>query len=140
MEKPFDPNTPENKEQFKKRILVVDDDQFIRNFAPLALGKLYEVVTINDGKELLDKLNSGEAFDAVLTDQNMLIMNGIDAIEEIRKDPKFDKLPITLWSSLVDSEIKSRVAKLNNTKYIFKEGRLDVIKKAIEDMLEKTTE
>lgn len=79
----------------KKSILVVDDD--IRNVFALTAAleqKGARVVIARDGQEALDKLKSEESVDIVLMDIMMPVMNGYDAMREIRKQRQYAKLPI----------------------------------------------
>ncbi len=77
-----------------KTILIVDDD--MRNV--FALTSLLEDMGLRihvgkNGRDGIDKLKSGGA-DLILMDIMMPEMNGYEAMEEIRKDAKFRKLPI----------------------------------------------
>src|SRR5947209_2810280 len=98
MTEKLDPTTgKENKEKPRKRILVVDDTPASLEYAAACLEMFgYEVVTANDGQKILDLLNSGEllSFDAIFTDNDMPGVYGFDALVEIRKNPKFAKLPV----------------------------------------------
>jgi|SRR3989344_8449491 len=97
----------------KKRILVADDDEVIIAGVEATLEMLdYEVVIVHNGKELLAKLESGVKFNAVITDNNMPEMDGIDALEQIRKNPKFEKLPVILHTGGGDPNLEGRVRKL----------------------------
>jgi DNA-binding NtrC family response regulator len=58
------------------RILVVDDDQDIRNLMTLLLNeKGYEVKTAVNGNDALHRLEETK-FDLVIADLNMPVMNG----------------------------------------------------------------
>lgn len=68
----------------KTRVLVVDDDAFIRRLTKLYLDELFvETEFASDGQEALGKTTSG-IFDVVLMDMNMPKMSGWDAVREIR--------------------------------------------------------
>ena len=53
-----------------------------------------EVIVANNGKEALSQLDKFEGIELILMDINMPVMNGYEATIEIRKNPKYDKLPI----------------------------------------------
>ncbi len=79
-----------------KTILLVDDD--MRNvFALSSLLENYEMKVIvgKNGREAIEKLKANARIvDLVLMDIMMPEMNGYDAIKAIRKEKRFEKLPI----------------------------------------------
>ena len=78
-----------------KKILIVDDD--MRNvFALTSILEEKGVTTLvgKNGKEGLEKLFANSDIDLVLMDIMMPIMDGYEAMKSIRKDMRFEKLPI----------------------------------------------
>lgn len=78
-----------------KLILLVDDD--VRNIFALknaleSRGARTEIA--RNGREAVDKVRSNPRIELVLMDIMMPVMNGYEAIAEIRKDQKFKNLPI----------------------------------------------
>ncbi len=69
------------------RILVVDDEQVMRRTAKAILEELgYEVIVARNGQEGLQiYLQENAAFDLVLLDMAMPVMNGRDCFEAMRK-------------------------------------------------------
>jgi signal transduction histidine kinase len=66
------------------RILVVDDVQSIRDFMCKALARLGASCTqAENGMQCLQMLRAGEAFDVVIMDGNMPVMDGYDATAAI---------------------------------------------------------
>ena len=71
----------------KKKILVVDDAKFIREFLVGQLSNDYEVITAEDGKKGV-KIFTECCPDAVILDINMPKMHGIDALKQmVEKNP-----------------------------------------------------
>ncbi|HEX3032446.1 MAG TPA: response regulator [Bacillota bacterium] len=70
------------------KILVVDDAAFMRmRVAKLLTENGYEVIEAGDGQEGLDQYKANQP-DMVLMDITMPVMDGITAVEEIKKvDP-----------------------------------------------------
>ena len=78
-----------------KKILITDDD--VRNIFSLtkALEKYkVEVVVAMDGKHALQQIKEHPDVDVVLMDMMMPEMDGYETIRELRKMPKFTRLPI----------------------------------------------
>lgn len=95
----------------KLRILMVDDDPEDVFLTRHAFGKgriENDFRSVSNGKQLLDYLrNEGEFTDRkahprpniVLLDINMPIMNGFEALEEIRKDPAIADVPVVIMTT-----------------------------------------
>jgi len=64
------------------RLLVVDDNPVNQKLLFYSLKKHYDVVMANNGLEAVQKLNN-EAFDAVLMDLSMPVMDGAEATLQI---------------------------------------------------------
>jgi len=78
-----------------RKVLVVDDD--MRNVFALTSVLEDEKMKIsvgNNGKEGIEVLEKEDNIDIVLMDIMMPEMNGYEAMTEIRKNKKFEKLPI----------------------------------------------
>ncbi len=103
-----------------RRVLVVDDQEDIREMARLVLsGAGYEVVTASSGNEAL-RLAREAAFDLVLLDINMPGLDGWATLRLLRADETHDALPVAMFS--VKSEVRDKVAGL-------KDGAIDYITK-----------
>lgn len=67
------------------KILIVDDEDYIRQLLALGLSKFgHTVLTAEDGVKALEWL-TGNAIDVVITDLDMPNINGIELILEIKK-------------------------------------------------------
>ncbi|WP_454918893.1 response regulator [Xanthobacter sediminis] len=78
-----------------RRLLLVDDD--MRNIYALAKvlrGKGIDVALAQDGAKAVGQLDARPDTEIVLMDIMMPVMDGYEAMAEIRKRPEFAKLPI----------------------------------------------
>jgi CheY-like chemotaxis protein len=84
------------------RVLVADDEESMRLLVARAIAMDgHDVVTAEDGAEALDILTSeGGAFDLLLTDIKMPIMDGIALALAAARD--FPKLTILLMTGFAD--------------------------------------
>lgn len=79
-----------------KRVLVIDDSLEARELQRKLLSfRGYDVVTVVDGVEAWYAIRSRH-FDLVLTDIDMPLINGIQWIRFLRKDPRFVRLPVLI--------------------------------------------
>lgn len=83
-----------------KRILVVDDEEDIRNAVEMLLSKeAFEVEKSDSGLDALEKLKNGKKFDLVILDIIMPFMSGVETAKEIRKNSDMPILFLTAKSS-----------------------------------------
>jgi two-component system, chemotaxis family, chemotaxis protein CheY len=94
------------------KILVVDDSNSIRDMVNFTLKSAgYETQEARDGQDGLNKAKAS-AFDLVITDVNMPIMDGITLCQELRKLPNFKFTPILMLTteSSGDMKLKGKAA------------------------------
>ena len=89
-----------------KRILLVDDDQFIRDlYQEILVNDGYEVDTAADGKEGLEKIEAG-GYDLILLDVMMPQVDGIGIVRIMEKKmPTKKNGPIILLTNLTHDPI-----------------------------------
>jgi two-component system sensor histidine kinase/response regulator len=76
------------------RVLLAEDNEINQQVAEEILQQAGLVVRIaNNGKEALEMVKAGN-FDVVLMDLQMPVMGGFEATQEIRRDERFQDLPI----------------------------------------------
>jgi len=78
-----------------KRILVVDDDEHVRNLEQAILERPgYEVASAGSGQETLDRLAAGETYDLIILDVMMPEMDGFEVCRRIKADPRHADQPV----------------------------------------------
>ena len=90
------------------RILLVDDNAFNLEVATdflLSAGAV--VTTACDGKEAIDLLHQ-QRFDCVLMDVQMPVMDGVEAVRQIRRDPAIDDVRVIAMTANASREDKAR--------------------------------
>ena len=77
-------------------MLLVEDNEINQQVATELLEQAgLEVTIAHHGQEALDMLGAREnAFDGVLMDIQMPVMDGYTAAREMRNDPRFKDLPV----------------------------------------------
>ena len=80
-----------NLDFYNKKILVVDDNKLNLKVARRTLSSLnIEMDEATSGNECLDKINSGNKYDAILMDIMMPGMNGEVTLRELMKTENFN--------------------------------------------------
>ncbi len=81
-------------------ILVVDDDDGIRESLTVLLeDEGYGVRTASDGREALDVLAGGALPALALVDLRMPVMDGVELIEAMLRDPRYAAVPVIAFSA-----------------------------------------
>ncbi len=109
-----------------RRVLVVDDD--VRNIFALTSalehkGAIVEVA--RNGREALTKLEEVEDIDLVLMDVMMPEMDGYEATAEIRKNPRWRKLPVIAVTAKAMKDDQDRCLQAGANDYLAKPIDLD---------------
>jgi PAS domain S-box-containing protein len=119
-----------------ERILVVDDEIDITDVLSIGLERLgYEVAAVNDPAEALAVFIEDAAFDVVVTDQLMPLMQGSELAETLKsRNPKL----IVILCTGLDDGIVDRTAKTCGADAFFaKPVEPEQIAAAIRDLAEK---
>jgi two-component system sensor histidine kinase/response regulator len=108
------------------RVLLVEDNLVNQQIAlELLQAQNIAVDVAATGREALDLLHDGgpEAYDLVLMDLEMPQLDGHAATVELRKDARFDKLPVIAMTAHALAEIRERC---------LREGMQDYVSKPVE--------
>jgi CheY-like chemotaxis protein len=79
-------------------LLVVDDDQDVRELYRALLGPHFAVLTAANGEEALEVLRR-EHVDLAIVDVHMPVMNGAELIRAVRSDPILERLPVIVQTT-----------------------------------------
>ena len=83
-----------------KTILVVDDSGTVRQQVSMALKQAgFAIVEAADGQEALAAIESNPAIDMVVCDVNMPVLNGLEMVEKVKKNPEHKALPILMLTT-----------------------------------------
>jgi two-component system, chemotaxis family, chemotaxis protein CheY len=83
-----------------KTILVVDDSGTVRQQVSMALKQAgFAIVEAADGQEALAAIESNRAIDMVVCDVNMPVLNGLEMVEKVKKNPAHKALPILMLTT-----------------------------------------
>jgi len=116
-------------------ILVTDDDRTTRDVMRKLLERLgHEVQTAVNGSDCLDAVaKSDRPFDVIFIDSLMPVMNGDEAIRQLRGGGF--KNPIISLSGTYDSETKQHLLDLGATEVLLKPSTLTMIDRTLKALL-----
>lgn len=117
------------------RILVVDDEESIREFFQIMLKREgYDVVTAANGKEGFEAYKK-HSVDVIISDIQMPEMSGMDFLVKVKEaDPEMVMIMVTAFGS-TDTAVEAM--KLGAYDYIQKPFKIDEIKIILRQALEK---
>jgi two-component system sensor histidine kinase/response regulator len=101
------------------RILIVDDEIFNQHLLLRILRHDYDLGSASNGAEALEMLQT-EAYDLVLLDMMMPVLNGIETLIEIRANADLAELPVIIISAISETEQVVNAIKLGANDYITK--------------------
>lgn len=102
------------------RILVVDDDPILREFAGVYLtSPTTEVEVAEDGHAALARLKQG-GIDIALVDLEMPVMDGFELIAAVRATPGLEGMPIVVITGREDMEAIDRAYSSGATSFAIK--------------------
>ncbi len=103
------------------KVLVVDDSMIFRKQMDGLLKNLfYTVYTVAHGEEAIGMLETHPDISLMITDYNMPVMNGLELVNEVRKEHNKNELCIIALSSNEDEDINALFLKQGANDYINK--------------------
>jgi DNA-binding response OmpR family regulator len=119
-----------------KRILIIDDEENIRRVTRLTLQAAgYEVGEAGDGERGLETFGDGSGWDAVLLDQRMPGMDGLETLRHINeRDPTARVVMATAYASI---ELAVDAMKLGATDFVRKPMTPEILRNAVAAALAK---
>ncbi len=119
-----------------RRILIVDDEEAIRNLFGLALSEQYECVTAADTSEAL-RLLAAHQFALVISDVQMPGLSGVELLRKIVSD--YPDTVVIMVSGIDRSQRVIDALRIGAFDYLLKPCDLDVLQLRVEQALERRT-
>jgi DNA-binding NtrC family response regulator len=113
----------------KKRILVVDDDHFVRaTLKKFLLTEGYDITGVRSGEAALESLEN-EEYDLILLDLTLTGISGIETLEKLRQFNS--EIPVILISGYLTVEHIAEAAAFSIFSYIRKPFNIDDVRHKI---------
>jgi two-component system chemotaxis response regulator CheY len=103
------------------KALVVDDSMAARyKVGKVIKGVGFEVVEAASGREALERLAEHGDVGIAFVDWNMPFMNGLELVVELRKDGRFETLPIMMVTTETEMHQMVRALEAGANEYMMK--------------------
>lgn len=122
---------PASKIKSSSKVLIVDDEEGIRESLKLILGDHYDIILTDSGEQALRVLEGDPAIALVLMDIKMPKVNGLDVLKAMKaKRPDLNVIMVTGYKAV---ETAGEAARLGAVGYIVKPFKsneiLDTVKR-----------
>lgn len=126
--------SPPIRSKTKYRVMVVEDDEEIREYICRELAGEYHTIGCTNGKEALNFILS-KAPDLIISDVMMPEMDGITLCRKIRQNININHLPIILVTAKSKEEDTLEGLNIGADVYIVKPFNIEILKKTVENLI-----
>lgn len=120
----------------KKRLLVVDDSEFMRKVMKDLFNNDYEVMTASSGMSAFRIITLTRP-DLILLDYEMPVCRGDQVLEMIRSEDEFADIPVIFLSNRTDRESVKSVVNFKPQGYLSKALKPEQIKEQVDRFFQK---
>ncbi|HEX8038987.1 MAG TPA: response regulator [Chryseosolibacter sp.] len=124
-------------------ILFVDDDVDNVQMFSEALKRIdatFRCIVAYNGKQALDILQTGLVPDYIFLDINMQVMNGKETLKALRKERRYRKVPVIMYSTAITPDEITSYKKEGATRFLIKAGKLQDICLSLEKIISRATD
>lgn len=109
----------ENEEKTKDVVLIIDDNQDVRDYVKTLLNDTYSVIEAGNGSEGL-KLAIANVPDIIICDVMMPVMDGMECCRRLKAEPRTSHIPVMMLTAYSMDEQKIKGYECGADSYISK--------------------
>jgi len=119
-----------------KKVLLIEDDEFIRDLVSAKLHKSSFAVLISDSAEDAEEMLHNNTPDLIVLDLELPKMQGLDFLKKLKQDNAHHDVPVIVFSNNDEPEIKEECQKLGTLSFFVKVSTdLDALVEEIDNIL-----
>lgn len=120
----------------KKKILLVDDDQFLVDLLAEKVQKAgYEAIKASNGNQAIELVAQNKPH-LILLDLMMPGMDGLSVLRNIKSNEEHKNIPVIILTNLSDPTVVSEIKNNGGSGFLLKdEQTLDTIVQAIQNLV-----
>lgn len=120
-----------------QKILIVDDEEINRELLREILKDDYDVETVEDGEQALQRLQSDyKEIAAIMLDLQMPKVGGFEVIAQMRRNGWINKIPVLIISSDKTVEVESQCLELGGSDFIHKPFENSIVRNRVKNTIE----
>ena len=123
------------REPAKPVMLIVDDDEDMRQFVKAHFEKMYTVYTADTGKDALRKLEK-HPVSLIISDWMMPEMDGPEFCRRVRENSEYSHLPFVMLTAKTDDAAKTESMNCGADVYIEKPFSMKYLEASVRQLLE----
>ncbi len=120
-----------------QRILIVEDSETMRSLLASSLEEMDPPVKVSEAASGFEALRilPRESFDLVVTDINMPDINGLELLSFVRRDPRFQTVPVVIVSTEGSDRDRDKGLELGADAYLVKPFEPEALRATVSDLL-----
>lgn len=119
-----------------RTVIIVDDNEMDRKLLREQLQNEYDIIEATNGLEFLQLLEKeGQKVSAVVLDILMPVMNGFEALKEMRSHKRFTNIPVVIITVSNDIESKRSAIEYGANGFLTKPYDPYLIRKCVENVI-----
>lgn len=125
---------PSSAGRGSRAVLVVDDDDEVRDYLEHELSPHYRVAACTNGREALEHLLA-ESYDLVVSDIMMPEVDGVQLCQRIRSNVLLNHLPVILLTAKTSDESRLESLEVGANAFIPKPFNTEILLKTVQNLL-----
>lgn len=117
------------------RVLIADDEPFIREFLRIELAQDFQVLEARDGHEVIEKVMQFLP-DLILLDIMMPGKDGLQICRELRENPLTQSIPIIILTGQVDEQAKLNALSVGASDFLGKPFSTTELRVRIQNLIQ----
>jgi two-component system chemotaxis response regulator CheY len=119
-------------ERMGKKVIVIDDSQAIREQVAITLRQAgFEILEAVDGVDGAEVIAGAPDAALVICDVNMPKKNGLELLEDLRRDDRFKTLPVVMLTTEGQPQLIERARKSGAKGWLVKPFKADLLLAAV---------
>lgn len=131
-----EPVRPEVAAARHHRILIVEDDEEIRQYLADELSRKYRVDVCANGREALDKIFARTP-DLIISDIMMPVMDGIELTRAVKSNINLNHIPMIVVTAMTRDEDNIAVLEAGADDYVTKPFNIEIVRSKVTGLIER---